>query len=251
MTNVSFGSNSVRRAIAAQAGCDLAAFSREELTVVRRPEPPLWPFTAMVATFGTGTVVSVVDAFFDWARALNPPKHYHALSLSGALANEARSRGVLLEPWPPALGWALAQPPSVGVVPRGYELRRTEKDWMSEWQLRGGFENACGQPAQAHRTWRNLFAFALFDSDGSPAAVAGVFDTAGLWEIGVDVARVHRGRGLASTVVAAAARSILDAGETPYYACGVGNIRSQRSALATGFIPACAVAFVVEAGLGT
>lgn len=241
----------VRAAIAGQAGCDVGAFLREQLTVVQRPEPPLWPFTGMMATFGTGTVVSVTEPFVDWARGLKLEKHFYALGLSDAMAREGERQGVKLEAWPPGLTWSLGREPEAPVAPRGLKLARMDKDWMTARQNEGVFHNACGAPEQTHRTWRNKFAYALVDESGAPAAIAGVFDTAGLWEIGIDVARAHRGRGLAPLVVSAATHAILDEGKTPYYACGVGNIRSQRTALASGFVPACGVAFIVEAGLGT
>ena len=101
---------------------------------------------------------------------------------------------------------------------------------------------------QAHRRFRNQYAFAALDSTGEPAAVAGVYDTQGLTEIGVDVRPEHQGRGLARLVVSAAARSILDAGGAAYYGCAVTNIRSQRTALAAGFVPVCWDAIAIAAG---
>jgi hypothetical protein len=50
--------------------------------------------------------------------------------------------------------------------------------------------------------------------------------------------------------VTAAAHATIDEGATPYYACTVTNIQSQRMALASGFRHVCSVATAVPAGMG-
>jgi len=75
------------------------------------------------------------------------------------------------------------------------------------------------------------------------AAVAGAWDdSAGVSEIGVDVARDYRGRGLAPVVVTGLARLIADAGNVPTYYCAPTNIRSHRNAIASGFTPVASAA---------
>jgi predicted GNAT family acetyltransferase len=93
-----------------------------------------------------------------------------------------------------------------------------------------------GEPGVAARDARNQYALVLFEND-EPVAVAGVFLTSGSHEIGVDVVRSKRGRGFGALVVAGAAREITARGGTPLYFCEATNIRSQRTALATGFLP--------------
>jgi RimJ/RimL family protein N-acetyltransferase len=111
---------------------------------------------------------------------------------------------------------------------------------MAAEMERRRFENGIGLPGEGGRSFRNRYGVALFDETGEPAAVAGVFFTYSdpIREIGVDVARPYRGRGLGKVVVAAGAREILDRGEVPLYGCAATNIRSQRTALAAGFLPA-------------
>jgi predicted GNAT family acetyltransferase len=57
------------------------------------------------------------------------------------------------------------------------------------------------------------------------------------------VVRSHRGQGLGALVVAQRPE-IVDRGETPVYFCDATNIRSQRTALTTGFLPVCSNASV-------
>jgi hypothetical protein len=238
----------VRELLARAADAPGGAFEGEALTVTTRPEPAAWPFAAMVVGFGTGTVLCVEERHLDWARAQTPERHEYLLLPS--LAAAARGQGEALTVHPPLIGWALGGAPAARAVPAGYRLERMPREWMNEWQRRDIFPNALGQAVQAHRSFRNRHAAVLFDTDGRPCAVAGVYDTAGLSEIGVDVHEKHRGRGLAPVVVAAAARAALDEDGTVFYSCAPTNIRSQRTALAAGFLPACAYALAYPAGIG-
>lgn len=108
------------------------------------------------------------------------------------------------------------------------------------------FDNALGEYGQEYAAslWR--FGFALFAGD-VPVAVAGAYDDGeGLLEIGVDVARAHRGTGLAPVVVSNLARLIADEGRVPTYYCAPTNVRSHRNALACGFLPVASAARVTK-----
>jgi hypothetical protein len=239
-----------REIFARVTGVDADIFSREGVTVSARPEPAPWPFTAMVAGFGTGAVLCVEERYVDWAKSQKYQRIDEAFYAGHRLEAHAGERGGTLHAGPPTLGWALARRPDERPATEGYRLERVDSAWMKEWQPKGLFTNALGTPDQAHRTFRNRSARVLFDPAGQPAAVAGVYDTAGLSEIGVDVRREHRGRGLAPVVVSAVAGDILDHGGVAFYECTVANTRSQRTALASGFMPVCTVALVYAAGLG-
>lgn len=81
------------------------------------------------------------------------------------------------------------------------------------------------------------FGTVLFDGE-TPAAVTGAYDDGeGLLEIGVDVARAYRGRGLGEAVVRHMAAAIHAEGMVPTYYCAPTNVRSHRTALTCGFVP--------------
>ena len=105
-------------------------------------------------------------------------------------------------------------------------------------------ENGVGEPGRDGREFRNRFALALYDAEGELAAVAGAFDTYGMLEIGVDVARRHRGTSLGRLVVSTLARAIMNEGKVPFYGCAATNIRSHRTAESCGFRIVCSDAFV-------
>jgi RimJ/RimL family protein N-acetyltransferase len=134
-------------------------------------------------------------------------------------------------------------------VPAGYRLDHVDAAWMLEEERTGRWENGIGQFASDARNVRNQYALILRSAEGDPVAIAGVFETYGMLEIGVDVLQTHQGRGLAPVVVSAAARQILADGRIPLYGCAADNIRSQRTALASGFLPVYADAAVGVAAL--
>ena len=240
----------VKQRFATVTNVDPGAFADDRVVVTVRPEPAPWPFTMMIASFGLGAVICVEEKYADWARAGTPSGRNESFFLGYALEREVRGRGEALNAGPPILGWALAAHPKPTAVPEGFHLETVDAAWMNEWKGRSLFTNALGLPEQAHRTFRNQFAAVAFDSTGVPAAVAGAYDTAGLLEIGVDVSGPHQGKGLATAVVSDVTAAILDRRQTPFYECAVTNIRSQRTALSSGFMPVCTTALVYEAGLG-
>jgi hypothetical protein len=236
----------VRDAFARGLGCTPDAFSTERLTIVDRTVAPAWPYTALLATFGTGTVLSIDPAYRGFAEAHSPDHHYQAMApeFVHPLVEEGRKRGVRMEAQSPGLGFALGAPLDAPAPPPGLSLKVVDAGWMQEEMPRRRFENGVGRPGVNGRQSRNQFACVLFDGESQPAAVAGAFLTFGLYEIGVDVLHGYRGKGLAPIVVRAAAAAILARDQAPFYGCAATNIRSQRTALASGFLPVCSDAAV-------
>src|SRR5690606_17574991 len=112
-------------------------------------------------------------------------------------------------------------------------------DWRTGHVESGAYSNALGDPGDAFVETIWQFGLALVASDGSPAAVAGAYnDGDGVLEIGIDVARDFRGQGLARAAVNAMTARILELGALPTYYCAPTNIRSERTGLACGFLPA-------------
>jgi membrane-associated PAP2 superfamily phosphatase len=72
--------DAVRDAYANGIGCTSEAFATERLTIIDRPEPPAWPYTALLATFGTGTVLSIESSLREYAEAHAPAHQLQAMS---------------------------------------------------------------------------------------------------------------------------------------------------------------------------
>jgi hypothetical protein len=228
----------VRTAYARGIGCTSEAFATESLTIVDRPEPPVWSYTALLATFGTGTVLSIEPVFRSFVEAHAPAHHVQAMSpaFAQSLIEEGNREGIALQTTGSGICFTLGEQPAAVVAPSGLMLKLVDAAWMAEEMPRRRFENGVGEAGVAGRDSRNQFAAVLFDSVGSPVAVAGAFWTYGLLEVGIDVIRSQRGRGLAPIVVRAVTAEIVRRGEVPFYGCEATNIRSQRTALASGYL---------------
>ncbi|HET7737587.1 MAG TPA: GNAT family N-acetyltransferase [Tepidiformaceae bacterium] len=230
----------MRELRAADLGCAVDAFTENRLVVVPRPDSPRETFLALAITFGTGTVLSIDEAYREWAEANAPEPHYnlfkYPLFLEGLVGESAR-RGRKVTASGPNLGFTPATEPEPGELPAGLTSRVVDSGWRDEWYPRRMFENALGDPTDPHDfTWH--FGVILADDSGEPLACAGGWnDGPGVVEIGVDVARAARGRGLAPLVVQRMAAEVLARGLIPTYYCAPTNVRSHRTALASGFLP--------------
>lgn len=239
----------IREGVAAHMGLDGSVFLGERLTLVARPEPPPWPYFMFGATFGVGTAAAIPGDYLEWALANQPEKHFVAVRAEFAfkLLREGELRGDSLHASTGGLGWALSGVPAEQPLPPGVRIERISKEEMEVLRPAGVFHNGIGSvDGNDARTMRNNFGIAARNETGDVLAVAGVFDTSTMKEIGVDVTNAARGSGLARAVVSAAARAILDLGQVPFYACADTNIRSQRTALASGFIPVCSTTSVMR-----
>lgn len=65
-------------------------------------------------------------------------------------------------------------------------------------------------------------------------------DCGDMWQIGIDVLREYRRRGVASSLTSCLAAEILRRGKVPFYCCAWSNISSARNAVRSGFLPAWA-----------
>lgn len=229
-----------RETRAAFLGCELADFESHALTITGRPDGHYGKFALSVMTFGTGTVAGVQPEYLEWVRQNAPKdKHYRALFpnvLLQPIAEEAKRRGETLNWRSPNLIFLPSDEPAARTLPEGLRAMPFEHEWRDERFPSGEFHNALGELDDPDDEYFR-YGLAIMDGD-TPAAVAGGWDDCdGLIEIGVDVARDYRGRGLGEAVVTNFARLIADSGQIPTYYCAPTNVRSHRNALGSGFIP--------------
>jgi GNAT superfamily N-acetyltransferase len=190
-----------------------------------------------------GTLVSVAPELLDLARTTLPASHREA---AGSDYLEAlRAEGVKLglqkaKVFAGDILWALSSAPGDPQLPAGLRFANVDLEQLNTELALGRFENGAGIAGISGREVRNRYGVSVVDNAGEIVALAGVFDTYGLSEIGVDVVEPARGRGLGKAVVSAAVLEILRRDETPLYGCSRTNIRSQRTALSAGFLPVCA-----------
>lgn len=234
----------IRAGLVRDLGCDDEALDSHALVVV--PLPPDHPdkrIALLAVTLGTGTVVSAESRLIPLIEADVPPKHYRAMRpyYLERIAGQGSTATERLSAHGHSLGFALAVLPEQAGARPGLELVQFGPDWMARYRAAGGFDNALGEPDEPNLT--PIAAFALVEPGGEPVAIAGIHDERHQrWEIGLDVVRSRRGRGLARPVVIAATRRILEQGQVPIYTCGATNVRSHRTALSCGYLPYWTVA---------
>ncbi len=230
-----------RAECARELGCDESAFDSHALTVVPRPETARYKNFAFVHTFGTGTVVSVEPSYLEWTLAHTPDKHFLAFGGSDFLVPflaETERRGDRAAMRGTGLGFVAQELPTEPALPVGVTAMSIDRDWRATYLASSVFDNSLGEPGEEHpeEYWR--WGIALVAPDGEPIAVAGAYDDGqDLLEIGVDVHRDHRGKGLGLAVVSTLSRAIHAQGLTATYFCAASNVRSHRTALACGFVP--------------
>jgi hypothetical protein len=231
-----------QRGMAAEIGCAVEDFRSDALAIVERPADCWEPYVLKAVTFGTGTVISVEPRYLEFVRGIAIEPHYRAFTspvLLAPFAAECARRAEEVTWRGPGLGFAPAGVLDQRPVPVGFRLERVDRFWRESQVPSGIFANALGDPGDivAGDLW--WFALVLLDSDGTPAAAAGAYrDGLDRLEIGVDVARAHRGEALAPVVVTAMAAEAERLGLLATYYCAPTNIRSQRTAWSCGFVPA-------------
>ncbi len=74
-------------------------------------------------------------------------------------------------------------------------------------------------------------------------------DCEDMWQIGIDVLPQYRKQGIAASLVSNLSMEILDKGKVPFYCCAWSNVRSARTAVKCGFVPAWVELTVKPAGI--
>lgn len=235
----------VAEMLVAEQGCRPEDFSADAVRIFRLPRPragdplvrhyprPTPAFTAV--TMGVGAVVaasrsilSEIERIFGGAQR----DHVFEPARLAAVAGVVAAHGLTVRgPYPRLLSTAdtwRARP-----VPGGYTVTiephpasaRIEALDPSRWP------NAVSRRRQVQE---QAIAVAWHGEDVVGLASCSA-DTARLWQIGIDVAERHRGRGLGAALTSALARFILDQGAIPWYGVAPANVASLNTAVAAGF----------------
>lgn len=227
---------------ASQLGCSPAAFESNALTIVERPADSREQHLAIVATCGTGSVLSVTDSrLAEWAREQPLETHFRIFLPSFLEGLAAHARGLGYDgarSHSPSEGMVLAEDLPPRDLPPGYRI--AELPLGEQERLRPGreFENALAEPGEDAKIASLRIVFAAYAPDGAIAGVAGVWDQyPGIDEIGLDVAGGQRGLGLATTLTVHATRWIRAQGRWPIYTYSVTNVRSMNNGLSAGYRP--------------
>lgn len=84
----------------------------------------------------------------------------------------------------------------------------------------------------------DILAVAAYEGDEIIGMACCSADTPEMWQVGIDVNRNYRGRGLGTYLVTMLKNEILRRGKIPFYGTSLSNLHSQNIALNSGFFPA-------------
>lgn len=118
----------------------------------------------------------------------------------------------------------------------GYEIRWYEAEDIEQFRGDSRYKNAYGFCDTAP----DVIGVAAL-KDGSIVGMAGAScDSPTMWQIGIDVDRNIRQRGIGKMLVSMLKNEILKRGKLPFYGTGMSHFASQKVALGAGFTPAWA-----------
>ena len=116
-----------------------------------------------------------------------------------------------------------------------FELRLLEPPEFSELYLPQWSNALCEKRKQL-----DVLAVGAYDGTKLVGLAGCSADCEKMWQIGVDVLRDYRRRGIASAVTNRLAREALEREKVPFYCAAWSNVKSRRNAIGSGFAPAWA-----------
>lgn len=211
---------------------------------------PPHPGKTAIVTLGNGGVVAVDRDLVPWASAwfadCDRDELFEAARLAELAARLVTAKGVkLLGPFPRfACSSDTLRPRR---APSEYDLEIVDSAAVQRLDPQEWPHALSGAP----RPGRPVTMAAVARSRRRVVSVAAVSaDSETMWQIGIDVADAHRGRGLGVALTSLAAERILNTGRVPYYTTSSSNIPSMRTALSCGFHPAWVEVFTRPAPFG-
>ncbi len=126
----------------------------------------------------------------------------------------------------------------------GYQLKVMTADDFSELYLPQWSNALCEK-----RKELDILGVGAYDNGELIGLAACSADCDDMWQIGIDVLPQYRQQGIASALVSNLAVEIIERGKVPFYCCAWSNVRSARTAVKCGFVPAWVELTVKPAGI--
>ncbi len=243
--------------LAAEAGCHPSDFLVEGLHLVElassaavnplRRHFPQREHSLAIATMGVGVVVAATTKWMPWVtelfRDVRPSEALFLDILSKASKQVAhdsyRLNGPLLYSVVSSQDLRVHATSAEYVIELGDAALLRSLD-PADWP------NAISPRALTQG--QNVAVAAIAIRNGAVVGVAtATEDSDALQQIGIDVQREHRGRGLGRALTSQVAGEVLRRGRVPYYGAAADNIASLRTAQSAGFYPCWTSAFTTTA----
>lgn len=115
-----------------------------------------------------------------------------------------------------------------------FTLKWYEKDEILQFKNDDRFDEAFA----FNDNYPDVLAVAALDDEGNILGMAGASEDSDImWQIGVNVLKDAKGKGVATTIVKALKNEILKRGKVPFYGTVESHIISQKVSLKSGFYP--------------
>ena len=240
--------------LALELGCAPEDFSGEG-TVITAPVLPEGrrrfsdrPFFLQMATFGAGAVISADEALHPWLREWTKGKQgfwlfeqHNYFELDRRLRPYGHQMAMTHHMFLPVPGFPVPE--------TDLTLLWLEQEDIPPYYGRPELSNALCDRFHPERP--DVLAVAAVEGEQLLGMAGCSADTPDLWQIGIDVLPLYRGRGIGKTLVALLRAEALRRGALPYYGTSLSNLFSWRVALAAGFLPAWVEAEAREAEDGS
>ena len=200
---------------------------------------PPHPGKIAIASMGTGGTVCVDEPHLAWAEevfgTMTARDEIFMPEPVGRMAEHIKPEGLTLFGAFPR--FAVSQNSLINIEPPGgYAVKVVDREGADSIDEREKWRYAIQLDPAA--TARQKMLAAIAKHEGQVVGVCGVSaDSPYMWQLGIDVAPEHRGRGIAPALTFAAANAALEAGKLPYFGTSSSNVPSMRTALAAGFKP--------------
>ena len=231
----------VKKQLTYEFNCTVEDFSKDENTITasilheKRRKFSEEKFFIQMATFGKGTVISADEVLHPWLREWVKEKNGIWLFEQHnfyELETEIRKFGYKM-----ALTHHMFLPKDEIIdVDTDLDIKWLEQEDIMEYYGRKEFPNAICDHFRPDRP--DVLAVAALDGNKIMGMAGCSADTPKLWQIGIDVDPMYRGRGVARTLVTLLRNETFRRGAIPYYGTSLSNLASWKTALSSGFTPA-------------
>jgi len=192
-------------------------------------------FFLKMVTLGSNAVISADNSLHDWLLEFTKDKAGHHLfehTNLAAIDNQLKQYSKRL--W--QTHHMFIPDMKTMSVSNDYPVKWFEQDEIHQFYINKQFPNAFCEKFIPERP--DVLAVAAYDGNTIIGMAGCSADTPILWQIGIDVNKNYRGKGVGTYLVTLLKNEIIKRDKIPYYGTSLSNLHSWNIALNSGFIPA-------------